>query len=292
MDTTDVDASLNKLQTTYGDFLNDYLFHILQVQPEKDSIVSTVKRFLKDYAPVYTASQKQIPSFNPYKKDIEYALKLTHHYFPNYELPEAIITFVGPLEGYGNIITNHGLAVGLQLYLGADYPMYREDFLREIYPSYISRRFEPQYIAVNCIKNVVDDIYPYQPSNQPLVEMMIEQGKRTYLLDQLMPDAPDTLKTGYTAQQLDAAYKNEGVIWSFFVQNNLLYEKDQLAIRDYVNDAPNTAVFGPESPGNIGMFVGWQIVKKYMKNNKDVSLQTMLETPAQTIFQKAKYKPD
>lgn len=292
MDTLDLDASLSRLQQTYGDFLNDYLFHILQSPPEKDSVLSTVKRFLKDYAAVYIASQKQIPSFNTYKKEIEYSLKLTRYYFPNYQLPESVITFVGPLEGYGNIITNRGLAVGLQLYLGADYPMYKEDFLREVYPQYISRRFEPPYISVNCIKNVVDDICPYQPSNQPLVEMMIEQGKRLYLLDRLMPDTPDSLKTGYTAQQLTAAYKNEGVIWSFFVQNDLLYVKDQLQIRDYINDAPNTAVFGPESPGNIGMFTGWQIVKKFMKEQKNVTLQAMLETPAQTIFQKAKYKPD
>jgi hypothetical protein len=48
---------------------------------------------------------------------------------------------------------------------------------------------------------------------------------------------------------------------------------------------------GEASPGNIGAFCGWQIIKKYMAENPDVTLLKLMETSAETVFQTAKYKP-
>lgn len=90
---------------------------------------------------------------------------------------------------------------------------------------------------------------------------MIEEGKRMYVLDHLLPETEDTVKTGYTAAQLKGCYGNEAAIWNYFIENNLLYANDPSQIRDYTNDAPRTEALGQDSPGNIGLFVGWQIVK-------------------------------
>ena len=45
-----------------------------------------------------------------------------------------------------------------------------------------------------------------------------------------------------------------------------------------------------EAPDRIGQFIGWRIVSSYMENNS-VSLQQMLLTDAETIFNTSKYKP-
>jgi uncharacterized protein YjaZ len=121
---------------------------------------------------------------------------------------------------------------------------------------------------------------------------MIEAGKRLYLLDHLLPETADTLKTGYTAKQLEGCLENEKNIWSFFIQNNLLYIIDPEMVRDYMSDAPNTPTLGQASPGFIGQFVGWQIVKKWMSQQQESSnLKQMMNTPAKTIFEQSKYKP-
>ena len=121
---------------------------------------------------------------------------------------------------------------------------------------------------------------------------MIEEGKRMYVLDNVLPETADSLKTGYTASQLKGCYDNEAAIWNFFIGNNLLYVNDPLQIRDYTNDAPRTETLGPDSPGNIGLFVGWQIVKKWMsEKGSAVDMQQLLQTDAKQIFQEAKYKP-
>jgi hypothetical protein len=121
---------------------------------------------------------------------------------------------------------------------------------------------------------------------------MVEAGKRMYVLDYLLPDTPDTLKTGYTAKQLQICYDHEAQIWNFFVQNgNLLYVTDPGQTKDYMADGPKTEVFGDDSPGFIGQFVGWQIVKKWMQQDDKRTLETLLQTPPGEIFQQAKYKP-
>ena len=298
IDTNDVSQALDQLQRKYPSFLNDYLYNILMLPPMEDSVVRKVKLFIHDYKPVYDSVQQKFPSIDKQKNEIQRGLQFVKYYFPQYKIPEHVITFVGPIEGYGNVLTQSGFAVGLQLYLGKNFSVYQSDYISEVYPAYQSRRFEAAYIPVNCMKNVINDIYPPGNKKQPLVEQMIEEGKRLFVLDYFLPETADTLKTGYTKEQLEGCYDHEAVIWNFFIQNNLLYITDPLQTRDYVNDGPKTEALGEASPGNIGQFVGWQIVKKWMslkdeKTEKDekMSLQQLLATPAKQIFEEAKYKP-
>ena len=291
IDTTNMEAALNQLQTKYGTFLNDYLYNILALPPQPDTITSRLKSFIKEYKPVQQAVEKKFTDLSKAEKDIHLGLQLAEHYFPGYKAPSKLITFVGPVEGYGSVLTQEGLAIGLQLYLGQNYEVYHSQYITEVYPEYQQRRFEPQYIPVNSIKNIVSDIYPEKNSNQPLVYQMIDAGKRLYMLDHLLPETADSLKTGYTQQQLDGCYENEAMIWNFFVRNNLLFVTDPLQTRDYMVDGPRTEPLGQASPGFIGQFVGWQIVKKWMHDHKETSMQQMMNLPEKKIYDEAQYKP-
>lgn len=290
-DTINMEQSLDQLQQKYPTFINDFLYNLLAVPPNKDSALVRVKQFIHDYKPVYDTVLVKYPSLSTAMKEIVKALQFVKYYFPKYKTPPALITFTGPVEGYSNVLTNSGLAVGLQLYLGKNYPAYNTDYIADVYPQYQSRRFEAAYIPVDCIKNIVSDLYPVQKGNQPLVYQMIEAGKRLYVLDAFMPETADSLKTGYTQKQLEGCYANEAAIWNFFVQNNLLYINDPAQLRDYMNDGPKTEALGDQSPGFIGQFVGWQIVKKWMGEDAKRTLPLLLETPAKQIFEEAKYKP-
>lgn len=290
-DTTQMEEHLNELQKKYPAFLTDFLYNILAIPPQPDSAVAKVKMFLHDYRIIYDSAQRNFASMDETKKNVTRGFQFVKYYFPDYKLPQHVITFIGPVEGYANVLTTEGLGVGLQLYLGKDFPVYHTDYINAVYPDYQSRRFEPQYIPVNCIKNIIDDIYPDSKPDMPLAYQMVEAGKKLYVLDQLLPETADSLKTGYTQKQLDGCFENEGLIWNHFLQNNLLYETDPALTRDYINDGPKTELLGEASPGFIGQFVGWQIVKKWMESNKDKSLTELLHTPAKQIFEEAKYKP-
>lgn len=294
IDTNHLSQSLQRLHQKYPGFLQDFLFNILALPPRADSskaVEQQVKYFISSYKPSKDSADKIFADVKTTEKEVRKGLQFVKYYFPAYKLPAKLITFIGPINSYGNILTTDALAVGLQLYMGKNYSLYQSRAGQELYPAYISQRFERAYIPVNCIKTIVDDIFPDNNAGRPLVEQMVQAGKRLYLLDQLMPETADSVKTGYTQKQLEGCYANEGTIWSYLVQNDLLYVSDPFVTKDYMNDAPLTQAFGKESPGFIGQFAGWQIVKKWMAKNEKASLEDLLKTDPKTIFMQAKYKP-
>ncbi len=300
LDTNHLDAGLQGLYEKHKGFSQDFLYNILGIPPQPDSVMANAKLFLTTYSNIYKATTQPFANISLPLADVKKGLQYVHYYFPKYPLPQKLITFVGPFNSYSSIITpDNSLAVGLQLYLGKQYPVYQSEELQVMYPSFIARRFEQPYIAINCMKNIVDDLFGSLQSKkkgEQLIEQMIEQGKRLYVLDALMPNAADSLKTGYTQEQLDGCIANEKNIWAFFLQGDLLYQTDPAIISSYVTDGPKTSELGDACPGDIGQFVGWQIVKHWMEKTKQTNLDAtvlakLIAIPAKTLFEEAKYKP-
>jgi hypothetical protein len=292
LDLNNLSASLDTLYSKHPSFFQDFL-SVVMAYDGADTAMRYIPMFIRDslYHVLYEDSEKKFGSFDQPKKEIEKAVRYLKYYFPKYDAPQGIVTFIGPVDGVATgLSSDHRFAIGLQGYMGKDYPAYHTSYLTSIYPVYKSRKFEPEYIPVNCMMSVIEELYPSRLAGKPLIEQMIEAGKKLYVLDKLLPATADTLKTGYTKAQLDGAYENESNIWSHFVTNNYLYTTDPTVIRDYMNEAPNTTALGPSSPGFIGQFVGWQIVKKWM-NKTGKGLEELLKTPAKQIFDEAKYKP-
>jgi hypothetical protein len=294
LDTLALESSLNNINKKYPSFLPDYLYSILGLTPPQDSIEKQIKFFLKDslYRNVFVDASKLYSNFSTVEKELKLALQLTKYYFPNYQPPTKVYTFIGPIDGVGTAITSdHNFAVGLQGYLGKDYPAYQLGYITQIYPSYKTRKFEKQYITTNCIKSVIEELFPNKSNGRPLAERIIEEGKRMFLLDELLPYTADSVKTGYTQNQLELCYKNEKNIWAFFVSGNLLFEREPSLVSPYVTDGPKTQELSEAAPGNIGQFTGWQIVKNWMKEHPKTSLQQLMQTDAMTIFNDVGYNP-
>lgn len=301
-DTNNIAAALQQLQTRYPSFFPDFTSNILGLPPITDTSVqamAAIKKFISDYTPVKDSADMVFTDFSFIEKEIKQGLRFVKYYFPEYRAPQKLITFIGPMDayyeaslgGYGDVITHDGMATGLQLHMGKEFSFYHSQMGESLYPNYISQRFTPEYIAVNCMKNIIDDIYPPKANGKSLVEQMIEKGKRLYVLDKIMPLTADSLKIGYTNKQLKGCYANEGRIWNFFITNSLLLSNDPSLQKSYLSDAPSTQELGEGSPGYIGLFTGWQIVKKYMEKNSGLSLPGLLQTDAQKIFEESKYRP-
>ena len=120
---------------------------------------------------------------------------------------------------------------------------------------------------------------------------MVESGKKLFILQKLLPDCGDHLLIGYRKKQMEDCIQHEATIWNFFLQNNLLQSIDKNVYRDYVQEGPKTQELGEDAPGNIGSFVGWQIVKKYMSIHEELDLTNMMQTDPDEMVREAKYKP-
>jgi hypothetical protein len=297
IDTSDFALQLDKLQAKYPAFGENFIYTVLNADAKwpPDTVASYVAGFVKEYRKVYDSSEKVFKNFTAVENEIKKGLQFLKYYFPAYKAPSKVVTFIGPVDGIGIALDSDAFCVGLQSYLGKDFPLYKSEQVLKIYPEYVSRRFEPDYIAINCMQLVTGEIYPEKLEDKPLVQQMVEKGKSLYLLQKILPYTAENKLIGYTEQQMKMCYANEVKIWSLFTQNNMLQTIDNNIIRNYIGESPKTQELSDDNgnfaPGNIGSFAGWQIIKKYMNKYPETKLPDLLAMDAETIFEKAKYKP-
>lgn len=293
LDTNQLSSALVQLSQKEPSFYNDYMNYILGVSGvPNDSVTLQVTRvFLRTYRGIYDSLQPIYKNTQTLQKELEQAYRLVKFYFPNYNSGK-IWFYLGPFDAPGIAAVQGGMAIGLQQFAGAAFTAYQSPQVQELFPSYLSRRFSPEYIAPNTIKAIAEDLFPYKAAGQPLIEQMVEKGKYWYLTDLLLPETPDSLKTGYTNDQLDWCNENEGLIWSHLLRAEELQSLNPVVIQNYIGEGPFTQGLSQEfSPGNIGPWIGWQIVKKYAKKFPEQTPEKIMQTPATEILEKARYKP-
>jgi hypothetical protein len=292
IDSNNILSGLVKVHSEFPEFYLDFMQNILGVSGNPNDTATTVvtKNILRSYASFAADLEKKFSNTITLEDDLKKDFQFVKYYFPDYKVP-VLVTYIGPLDAPGVALTRNRLAIGLQQYAGKDFPGYQTNEVQQMYPAYISRRFDAEYIPANCIKAVADDLFPDKSNGKPLVEQMIEKGKQWWLLDKLMPTTPDSLKTGYTQKQLEWCKNNEGLIWNYFVTNESLESIEPDMIQNYIGESPTTQGMPQSSPGNIGQWVGWQIVKKFATKNASLKPAEIMNTPARKILMEAKYKP-
>ena len=295
MDSNYLSIDLRQLEGNFPGFYKDYMQGILGVSgaDTNSETQSMVKLMLSNYSSLYQAAQSRFNNTSAFMKEVEKGFRYVRYYFPRFNGPGmGMITFIGTLDAPGIVLTDRCLAIGLHQYLGKDFPGYQSEQAKQLYPGYVSRRFEPEYIPVNCMKAIVSDLFPDSSGTKSLIDQMIEKGKQWWLLDKFLPETPDSLKTGYTQQQLGWCEENEGLIWSYIIQNEKLRSLDPATIQTYLGEGPFTQGFSQElSPGNIGQWIGRQIVRKFAVKNPELEPAEVMRTDANKILEEAKYKP-
>ncbi len=295
---------MTSLLQKYPKFTPDFVENILGL--DMDSLLipgnaqdNAIRLFIHDYRFVKDSSDLLYKDFGNETSDIKKALQFVKYYFPQYPVPKSVITFIGPINAnfetsfgtQGDIITSEGFGIGLQLHMGKNFSLYKSMEGQEQYPDYLANNFDAAHITVNCMRNMIDDLYPDKTNGKPLIEQMVEKGKRIYLLTKFLPNTPEYICFGYTEKQLKDSYVNEAVIWDFFLNNDLLNNSEQSIIKNYIGESPKTQELGEDSPGNIGTFSGLQIVKKYLEKFPETTLPQLMKTDANEIYTKTKYKP-
>ena len=113
-----------------------------------------------------------------------------------------------------------------------------------------------------------------------------------YFLDVILPQFPNADKLRFSQNQLNWCKENEGNIWAYFIDNEILYSTDIKKFNSYINYAPFAKGMPKESPGRIAYWMGWNIVEAYMNNNKNITVeQLMKNTNPQEILRQSGYKP-
>lgn len=239
-----------------------------------------------DEIELFKTSQEVFGDFSEQILEIEDLFKHIKYYHKNFKEPK-IITLITNLDYESKIIYADSLLfVSLDMYLGKDQAIYLD------FPAYLSQNFDKKQLVVDIANEISKKYFSFSRKRQ-FLDIMIDQGKRMFLIESYLPEYSKASLIGYTSEEFDWAAANESEIWKFFIEHELLYSLDPNLRTRFIDKAPFSKFFidiDKESPGSIGVWLGWQIVTSYMKNN-NVTLQQLLQLNADEIFKNSKYKP-
>lgn len=273
----------------YPEFASLYFNQIIKTgEPTNKEFFDIFTLFLSDYdiRMAYEKSRKLFGDFEPYSSEIYGAFQHYKYYFPKRNVPDVYLMMTGFNQ---SIVTAENiLAIGVDKFLGEDARYYDQLQIAK----YLRKRMTPHVLPFEAVKGWITTEFPFHDSVNNLVAHMIHHGKILYLMDAFFPDAPDSLKIAYTARDIGWCRKSEEDVWLYMMDKKILFDNNRMLIRKFIEDAPFTGPFTKESPGRVGQWVGWQIVRSYMQENSNVSISQLMQNhDYQQILLKSGYNP-
>lgn len=280
---------LADLHQTLVDKQYDYRF-LFNTDVADPAYFEEIKYFASDSVmqQVYDVVVATYPDLSWLEQDLVKAMDKAEKLLPNSRPKNFYTLMTGTFAYYDRVIcTDSFMAINIDQYAVKNMKYFNGYFGM---PMYIVNLLDSIYLPIDCMASYAISKIPQSYAEQSMLDLMILNGKILYFLDEVFPDVPDSIKIRYTSQQMEWAEENENNVWGYFIQKNLLYEKDYAKIRTFVNEAPNTAVFENSAP-RMTDFIGWKIVSRYMKNN-NVSVGDLFKnTDSQQILTDSGYKP-
>lgn len=291
LDGKDTLKVLTELSNTYPDFFNLFTYRVIQVGGIGDEDFGHLMNLFLTDSLILEVKQKTdsvFPGLQKLEKELTKAFKYYSYHFPEEQLP-TIYTYISGFNQ--SVVTAEGIiGISLDKYLGRDCQYYQ------------NLSTTPQYKIQNMHKDkILSDVayawgiteFEHNGRTTNLLDHMIEKGKMMYLVDAMLPDMEDSLKIGYTTQQLEWCQMNEPQMWTYLIEHEMLYTTKRMNIIRYINPAPSTSGFPLNSPGRTGVWIGWQIVRQYMKKHPEVTMpELMVNYDFQQILNDSGYNPE
>lgn len=284
-----LDTQLPALEGKYPRILPLFSSEVITIGfPEDKGFSQRLKSFVTDSMMLEVKAQvDEKINREQLKDELEQSFRYFHYYFPDKVIPEVFTCISGFNQSV--IMTDSLMGIGLDKYLGRDCSYYP----RLGIPQYQQLNMRPDKIVSDAMYAWCMITFPFNGYGPQLIDRMIYEGKLMYLLDATLPDTPDSLKIGFTQKQLDFCEAKENAMWTYLAEYKMLFSTERMDVKRYIDDAPYTSSFTDDSPGRTGVWLGWQIVKAYMKKYPDTTLpELMKEKDCKKILNKSGYQPD
>ncbi len=292
-----VDELYQILIATDSSFYDLYISSVLQITGDSARVKTEIIGLHTDtsYLQLYTDVLSKFSSMIAHEPAIAQAIQRFRELLEEVNAPPIeVYTFISGFALQSFLFETprgEGLALGLDMFMGQDFPYASIDPGNPQFSSYLSRTYDPSYLASKAIDVLIEDrMAPLTKSD--FLHMMIWGGIKLYAKDQILNFLPDSIVFEYTASQLEWCKNNEREMWNYFFEENLFYETDVRKFSKLVSPAPNSPGMPIEAPGQTGNYMGMQIVKAFMRRHPEISLSALLMlTDPQDILDQSKYKP-
>ena len=269
-------SDLPKLKATFPFLFSERINDSIWIDRINDSLQQELSNEVK----------KTYAKFDDVQDDIESLFQHLKYYDKTFKVPR-VITVTSDVD-YRNktIVTDTIVLISLDTYLGADHHFY------EGIQRFLTLKMKRSQIVSDLAADYSEN-YIFQNKSKTLLDDMVYFGKQLYFKDKTIPFVSDAEKIGYTEEQLDWVKENESEVWRYFIERELLFSTDNSLAGRFIADAPFSKFYlelDGESPDRIGQYIGWQIVRSFMKNN-EINFMEMLQMDADEIFNNSKFKP-
>jgi hypothetical protein len=285
----------NDLQRRYPEFLPLFVDKVLGMEGQlltTSDRVKYVEGFITfpELITLKETVDMQYGDFSGMEQSFQRAFQYYKYYFPKAEIP-SITTYISEYNVAAFIYGQNQLAVGLDFFLGADYPYREKNPNNPSFSDYLTQNFTKDYLVSKTISALVEDLVGYD-SGHTLLDLMIQEGKKLFLMDRLLPNESDRVIMEVNNLEWEWLAQNEFNIWAFFLEEELLYDSEWRKIRKYVEYSPNSPGMPEEAPGRTGAYIGWKIIQQYMKRHPEWSMEDLLDLKdAQLILSESRYRP-
>lgn len=298
LDTGHLAADVAALEAKYPDFTDTYLRFILPIRrgdfsPEEQDLM--LKAFLT--FPLITEVDSVIrrrfddAALEGQREDLEQALRYYRYYLPAAERPDTLLTFFSQFEVAAALYGKNDIAVGLEFFLGPNYNYQRVDPRETIFSAYLARTYTPEHMTAKLMRTLIQEEVP-QPRGGRLIDHLIYEGKKRYLLEKVLPYTPDSIIHEVTTAQMEWLESNEIPIYANLQKKKMLYSTDATLIKKMTQPAPSSQGMPVESPGGAVNFLGKRIVEAYVKANPKVTMPELMGlVNGQEVLAGARYKP-
>ena len=158
-------------------------------------------------------------------------------------------------------------------------------------PNYILGLCTKEHIAPDCMAAIAATHTKWHKGKLTLLDCAIADGKSLYFVEKTMPKVHDSIIIRYTGDQLAWMNRNMEQVWSWLIDNNLLYSTDLSQLQNLMDEAPKTNAFGDGSAPRTPSYIGWQIVRSYMKKTGASMEELLNETDSQKILTVSGWRP-
>ncbi len=290
VDPDKIPESIDMLSKKYSDFYDLYNERIINIgSVGSKAYPEYLQRFVTDYT-INMAFTEVKKSFSDPLNDIEMrlsnAFSLYATAFPDKKIPR-FYTFIGGFNQ--SIVVNDSiLAIGLDKYLGRNCDLY----YRIGWSKYMINNMHREKIASDCMLAWAMTEYPFNDSIDNTVSRMLYYGKLHFFVKTMLPDEPDSIIMGFSTSQMRFCNKNEKMMWTYLIEQKLLFSSDQMTLVKFTQEGPFTKDFTKDSPGRAANWIGMRIIESYMKGKTINDLKSLMENENyQGILNASKYEP-
>jgi len=275
------------LEKQFGTFLPVYFTSIMQMPPPDNPMLPDfLTRFTEDaiWQKLQTDIEMAYPDLAAQEEQLGNALKSYAVHFDEDSLPRLVAYNSG--FNVGIYPSEQWLGVGLEWYLSPENDVVKK-LPPDLFPQYKRDKMKPEYLAVNALKGYL--FFKHQElSGEDMLANLVFNGKILYIAKVLM-EVTDADLLNYTSPQLEWAEDSEYAIWTYLLENDLVFSTDLRQINKMMNDGPFTPGMPPESPGGVGNWLGLQMVEAFMEENDKLTLQELIKADKRRILEH--YKP-